>query len=265
MLGCVSSDLFVDERPGREPATVWLHHGVGSTRAWAAYLPAAADGRRAIVYDRRGFGRSPRGRAFTPAMFDEDARDLEALLEERASAPVHLVGHSDGGTVALLVASRRPELVRSVCVIATHVRGDEITIGTLREFGPPARWPEQGRRALMRDHGDDWERVGRGWHALWTSTEWESWSVVDELDGVGCPVLTVHDKRDPLSPPVHAETIVERVPHARALWLDTGDHDPQRKERAAFMRQLHALWRDAEGAPDVTPSGAASSGRTPRR
>ena len=241
-----AESLHVEEREGREPATVWLHHGVGSTRSWDASLPAAAHGRRTVVYDRRGFGRSPHGRVFDVAMFDEDAGDLTALLEARAAEPVHLVGHSDGGTVALLVAAQRPDLVRSVCVIATHVRGDDVTIGTLRRLGPPREWPAAGRHALHRDHGDDGEEVAGAWHALWTSPAWESWSIVDSLGDVRCPVLCVHDLRDPLSPPLHAEEIVRRVPGARVMWLDTGDHDPQRRERGIFLRELHALWREAE-------------------
>lgn len=101
--------MYVEDHPGREPATVWLHHGVGSTRAWDAFVPAAAGGRRAIAYDRRGFGRSAHGRRLTPTMFDEDVEDLRGMLAERGAAPAHLIGHSDGGTVALLLAARAPE------------------------------------------------------------------------------------------------------------------------------------------------------------
>ena len=56
---CRRPPMYVEDHPGREPATVWLHHGVGSTRSWDRFLPAmrpAVAG--SIVYDRRGFGRS---------------------------------------------------------------------------------------------------------------------------------------------------------------------------------------------------------------
>jgi pimeloyl-ACP methyl ester carboxylesterase len=225
---------------------VWLHHGVGSTRAWDTFLPAAAGGRRAIAYDRRGFGRSTHHRRITTTMFDEDVEDLCGMLEERRAAPAHLIGHSDGGTVALLLAARAPELALSVAVVAFHVRGDDVTVATLRRMGPPDQWPEPMQRSLRRAHGDDWAEVVGRWHALWTSPEWEDWSIVDELAAMRCPVLVMHGLRDDLSPPLHAEAIHEALPRARVTWVDATTHDPHRAEPERFVSELQALWRDVE-------------------
>ncbi len=238
--------MYVNERPGRDPATVWLHHGVGSTRAWEAFLPAAADGRRTIAYDRRGFGRSTRDRVFTTAMFDDDTADLEAMLGERGAGPAHLIGHSDGGTVALLLAARAPELVLSVAVVAVHVRGDDLTVATLRRMGPPDTWPEPMRRSLRRAHGDDWVDVAGRWHALWTSPGWEDWSIVDELAAVRCPVYAMHALHDDLAPALHADALLGALPGARVTWVDTETHDPHRVQPDRFVADLRSLWRDAE-------------------
>jgi pimeloyl-ACP methyl ester carboxylesterase len=239
--------MYVEEHPGREPATVWLHHGVGSTRAWDTFLPVAAGGRRAIAYDRRGFGRSEHDRRITTTMFDEDVEDLRGMLAERGAAPAHLIGHSDGGTVALLLAASAPEVVLSVAVVAVHVRGDEGTVATLRRMGPPDKWPEPMQRSLRRAHGEDWADVAGRWHDLWTSPGWEGWSVVDELAAVRCPVFVMHALHDDLSPPVHAEAICHALPGARVTWVDTATHDPHRAEPDRFVSELQALWRDVEG------------------
>lgn len=238
--------MYVEEHPGRDPATVWLHHGVGSTRSWDRFLPAAAGGRRAIVYDRGGFGRSTHGRRLTTAMFDEDVTDLQKMLAERGVDPVHLIGHSDGGTVALLLAARAPELVRSVAVVAVHVRGDATTVATLRRMGPPDQWPEPMRRSLQRDHGDDWGDVASAWYALWTSSAWERWSIVDELPAVACPVFAMQALSDNLAPRLHVETIRDALPAARITWVETSAHDPHRVQPERFAAELESLWRDAE-------------------
>ena len=244
--GRVRDSLHIEEHPGRGPATVWLHHGVGSTRAWDAWLPGVSGGRRAIAYDRRGFGRSPHGRTFTAAMFDEDVADLRAILRGRGDEPVHLVGHSDGGTVALLLAARAPSLVTSVAVIAVHVRGDPVTVATLRRMGPPSEWPEPMRRSLARAHGPDWAGVAGRWHALWTSSAWAQWSIVDELSSIQSPVLAIHGSHDDLAPRLHAETLGSAVPGARLTWVDTDTHDPHRVEPQRCAAGMQRLWADAE-------------------
>jgi len=245
-LACVPAQMYIEEHPGRELTTVWLHHGIGSTRAWDSLLPAAADGRRAIAYDRNGFGRSPHDRDFTTAMFDEDVEDLRTLLTERRTGPVHLVGHSDGGTVALLLAARAPTLVASVAVAAVHVRGDPVTLATLRAMGPPTEWPEAMQHSLERAHGADWADVAGRWRDLWIAPAWARWSAVDELGSIRCPVLAVHGLHDDLSPPLHAKTILDIVPRARAAWVDTATHDPHRADVEHFTAGLRSLWAEAE-------------------
>ncbi|HEY6469217.1 MAG TPA: alpha/beta hydrolase [Candidatus Dormibacteraeota bacterium] len=240
--------MHVEDHPGRELATVWLHHGVGSTRAWDSLLPASADGHRALVYDRNGFGRSTHERVFTTAMFDDDVEDLRLLLTARGLGPVHLVGHSDGGTVALLLAARDPALVASVAVAAVHVRGDAATVATLRAMGPPTEWPVAMRRSLERAHGADWADVAGRWHDLWVSPAWATWSIVDELASIQSPVLAVHGSHDALSPPLHAETIRDVVPGARVAWIDTATHDPHRADVERFNAELRTLWAAAEAA-----------------
>jgi pimeloyl-ACP methyl ester carboxylesterase len=226
---------------------VWLHHGVGTAGAWDALLPAAAGGRRALAYDRRGFGASERGRTVDARLFDGDAADLAALLLDRGAAPAHLVGHSDGGTIALLCAARRPELVLSVTAIATHVRGDPGTVGTLRAMGPPGGWEEGLRRNLRRVHGADWEEVAGAWYRLWTATEWsDTWSIEAELPAIRCPVLVCHDRRDALSPPLHAEILAATVADVRVSWWDSGTHDPHRSDRTRLAAELEAFWERAE-------------------
>jgi pimeloyl-ACP methyl ester carboxylesterase len=66
---------------------------------------------RLDVLDRRGYGHSPERTRRVD--FDEDARDLAALLDE----PAHLLGHSYGGVICLLAAALRPDGVRSIAVI----------------------------------------------------------------------------------------------------------------------------------------------------
>jgi len=87
-----------------------------------------------LLPDRCGHGASP---ASGRADFEADAEDVAALLGERA----HLVGHSYAAVVALLVAARRPEAVRTLTVVEPAAfaapRGDpavEELIATLADL-----------------------------------------------------------------------------------------------------------------------------------
>lgn len=75
----------------------------------------AALGLRVIMPDRPGYGQSnPPYRTYTPDFYNRDARIMAAFLDTLGIDRAHIIGFSDGGEVALLMATLRPELPLSV-------------------------------------------------------------------------------------------------------------------------------------------------------
>ncbi|MDT0448177.1 alpha/beta fold hydrolase [Streptomyces hesseae] len=107
--------------PGRDP--VVLVHGIATDNLTSYYFtvaPAlAAAGHDVLMYDQRGHGRSERPP--TGYRLEDFTGDLAALLDDtRLAGPVHLVGNSFGGTVALDYALRHPDRVAGVLVVESE-------------------------------------------------------------------------------------------------------------------------------------------------
>jgi pimeloyl-ACP methyl ester carboxylesterase len=152
------------------------------------------------------------------------------------------VGHSDGGSVALLAAIRHPAAIRSVCAVSTHVYADAQTIAALRSLGPVHEWDGRTRDHYARQHGDDWPEVVASWVEMWTTGSLAAWDIRDELSAIRCPVLVVHDRADPLSSIVHADAIVASVTAAQLSWHDSRSHRPHLTDRERFRSDLQSFW-----------------------
>ena len=122
--------------PGRRPL-VLLHEGLGSVGLWREFPRqlGEATGRRVITFSRFGHGRSPapptpRTREF----FHEEALDVlpEVLAQSAAADPI-LVGHSDGGSIALIHAGHHR--VCGLVLIAAHVFVEEVSLSAIADAG----------------------------------------------------------------------------------------------------------------------------------
>lgn len=113
MEATVNGTTIFYERLGSGPPVV-LIHGLGGTGRgiWESTLPALSDAFEVLLPDIRGHGRS--GSPPPPWTMNDFADDMAGLLRALALGPAHLVGHSMCVSVALLVAIRHPDLVRSV-------------------------------------------------------------------------------------------------------------------------------------------------------
>lgn len=146
--------------PGAPP--VVLIHGTLDRSAGLLKLSRRLDGEfRVVRYDRRGYGRSVEH----PGPFDAAGNidDLVTIIDAMCDRPAVLVGHSYGGNVALGVADRRPELVRTVAVYETPQSWEPWWSGgsagghALEARDDPAVAAERFMRRLVGDAR--WERL----------------------------------------------------------------------------------------------------------
>jgi pimeloyl-ACP methyl ester carboxylesterase len=118
------------EVEGEGPSILFVH-GLGGTSNSFQTLLGALEGFRRLRVDLPGSGRSPR--PFSPLSIDGFVGALEDVIATLGAAPAHVVGHSMGALVCQHLASRRPELVKSLAL-----------------FGPVVE-PNEGMRQRLKD------------------------------------------------------------------------------------------------------------------
>jgi 3-oxoadipate enol-lactonase len=131
---------------------VVLIHGFGlDSGMWDPQWRAFAQRHRVIRYDLRGYGGSS-----LPAGTYSHVDDLLALIDFLGAAPVHLVGLSLGGRVALRVAVQKPEAVRSLILADAALDGHVWTEDWLQRWRrmteTAKRGDLNGAKKLWRQH-----------------------------------------------------------------------------------------------------------------
>jgi pimeloyl-ACP methyl ester carboxylesterase len=188
--------LETKEIAGSEPALVFLHEGLGSVALWRDFPDrlAAATGRRALLYSRAGHGGShvpeqPR----TPRFMHDEALDvLPELLDRHGIARPILVGHSDGGSIALIHASRHP--VTGLVLLAPHVFVEDLSVASIAEARDTFATTDL-RDRMARYHRDP-EATFRLWNDIWLAPEFRDWSIEGVLADVTCPALLIQGEHD---------------------------------------------------------------------
>jgi pimeloyl-ACP methyl ester carboxylesterase len=106
------------ETDGAGDPLLLLHGGLCTNETWQAQRPDLAANFRVLLPERRGHGHTPD--VDGPLSYQDMADDTVAFIEKVVGGPAHLVGWSDGGVIALLVAVARPDLVRKVVAIGAN-------------------------------------------------------------------------------------------------------------------------------------------------
>jgi pimeloyl-ACP methyl ester carboxylesterase len=213
--------LFYELYGEGEPL-ILVHGSSGDHLGWQAVASHLSRWFSVLTYDRRGHSQSERP---GEGLRSDDEDDLAALMERLGLAPAHVAGNSFGASIALGLASRRPDLFRSLIVhepplIATAVEGammKELQAG-IDKFADRLRSGdiEGGTRQIIEDLAlgpGAWEPLPREVrqtlmdNALTWLNELEdpAWAELDleALSGFGRPaLLSEGDKSPPWFSPI---------------------------------------------------------------
>jgi pimeloyl-ACP methyl ester carboxylesterase len=181
----------IDEGVG--DTVVVLHGAFHGSDAMLRSLSDLGTGRRLVAFDRRGHGRT----ADTPAAFhyEEMAGETVSVMESVGVQSAHLVGYSDGAIVAMYVALRRPELVRSLVLIGSNIRSAGEVL-TLDPNGPSTAAMRSAYAALSPDGAQHFDEVATKTFDMFSR---EPNFAIDELRTITAPSLIVVADRDSTS------------------------------------------------------------------
>ena len=248
------------------PGAVFIHGLGGSSLNWTDLMAALQPDVDGYAIDLGGFGESPppRDGDMTPA--GHAAGIVEFIVEELGGEPVHVFGNSLGGSVALQLAARRPDLARSLTlispalpsvfatrsnahlpVIAMPGVGERLiekyltlpaeqrvraTIDTC--FGDPSRSPSQ-RTDEAREEAESRDHLPYVADAFLGSLRGLLRTYVDLgpqrpwklASRVQCPTLVVYGGQDPLVGSGAAHRVTKHFRHAHVVVLPESGHVAQ--------------------------------------
>lgn len=242
---------------------VLLLNGIAMTAgSWEAVAAPLAEDHAVIRCDLRGQLLSP---GEPPADAAEHVDDVVEVLEHLDVGPVHVLGTSFGGVVAMLLAGRRPDLVRSLMVVAATDRFDRSMASGVRRWRQACletlAGGDRGRLIDVLDddvyspgylaaHGDEHARrraqvasLPDAWFEGLAGLLGSAWSVdvTSRLGDIRCPTLLVAAGADAFIPRERMEKLADGIPGARLEVLEGAGHAAvvERPERLVELGRDH--------------------------
>ncbi|ALG69574.2 alpha/beta fold hydrolase [Beggiatoa leptomitoformis] len=196
------------------PTLVFLHEALGSIRQWRDFpsLLSQATGCPALVYDRFGFGQSdpiPKARHIG-YLHDEATVYLPDILSACGIQQAILIGHSDGGSIALLFAAHLPDLTVGAITEAAHVFVEEITLAGVKRAKIIYATTDLSKK-LARFHGEKTASMFQNWANIWLSPAFAQWNIEDCLPHIVSPLLVIQGENDEYGTRLQVEKIVNQV------------------------------------------------------
>ena len=237
------------------PTLVFLHEGLGSVRMWRDWpaLLCAQLGCAGLVYSRQGYGQSDpvpdvrgpsgqkdgqrHGRLLPDYMHCEAWEVLPALLHALGIERPVLLGHSDGGTIALLHASRFH--VRGCIVMAPHVMVEPVSLQAITQARQAF---EQGPlRLRLAPYHADVDCAFWQWNDAWLNPAFHHYDIRAELGSITAPLLAIQGEGDAYGSFAQLDEIALQVPQTRLLKLSDCGHSPQRDQPEAVAQAIEAF------------------------
>lgn len=225
---------------------VFLHEGLGSIAQWRDFPDAlcAAARRPGFVYERHGHGASaPIREKRRTDYLHREARVLADVLDAAGIGDCDLLGHSDGGSIALLAGAFHPTRHARIATMAAHVFVEPVTRAGIEAAVRAWRTTDLEAK-LARYHGASTRALFFAWADIWLSGPFAFWNIETELAPLRARVLALQGEKDEYGSPDQLARIARSVSGVCETWLvPEAAHQPHLQARDAVLARLAAFFR----------------------
>lgn len=232
-------------RFGTGEPVLLLHGGMSQSEGFDRRLTPSVKGFQVHSYDRAGHGRSPD----QPGSFHFDFQFNEAVafLEDLVKSPAHLIGYSDGGIISLLLAIKRPDLVRTITLIGANYHYNAGSI-------PSKPWkPDEAARAkyakFSPDAPETLDKKIRKMVKIWNS---EPKMTLKQLRSIKVPALIISGDDDVISLK-HTNEIYQAIENSRLAIIPGSSHNIDKDQPDLLNKVIRSFLINSEYPITSTP------------
>jgi pimeloyl-ACP methyl ester carboxylesterase len=179
-------------------------------------------------------------------MHDEAFTSLPEVLRVCGIRRAVLVGHSDGGSIALLLAgSGLPEAdgVVGLVTLAPHVFVEDISVKSIAAAAEAYRAGDL-RARLAKQHGDNVDGAFWGWNGAWLDPGFRTWNIESYLPAIRVPQLVIQGAEDPYGTLAQVDAIEKKSGGpVQRLVLSPCGHAPQRDQPETTLQAVAGFVR----------------------
>jgi pimeloyl-ACP methyl ester carboxylesterase len=228
---------------------ILLHDSIGCVDMWREF-PLALAGklrRPVIAYDRLGYGRSSkRCDQPSPRFVGEEAEIYFPRIKEHLGIGEFAVfGHSIGGGMAVIIASKFPHACRAVITEAAQAFVEHKTLTSIAAEKLRFAIPQELAK-LTKFHGEKASWVVRAWTDSWLSKEFADWNLRSELPKVKCPLLAIHGDHDEYGSDAFPDVLSSMTSgYAKKMIISDCGHVPHRERQDLVLDETEKFLREA--------------------
>jgi pimeloyl-ACP methyl ester carboxylesterase len=223
----------VQQFPNR-PTLIFLHDSLGCTELWRDF-PASISTKthcNFVIYDRFGYGKSDPflSEKRENAYMELEADFLNQFIEKLNLENCILFGHSDGGSIALIAASKYPEKISAVFTEGAHIFVEDITLEGIRKAKETYRTTDL-KHKLEKYHGDKTQALFDAWTETWLRPDFRDWNIEHFLPAIKCPTFVFQGVDDEFGSIDQVEGIEKGCSDAKFFIIPNAKHTPHKEAR----------------------------------
>ncbi len=244
--GAIAFETIGNIQSESETVVLFLHEAIGSIAQWqkfpknlcrALHLPG-------IVIEFPGYGFSENEDKSRNAKYlHEFALDyLPAFIEAiQLKNPLLIVGHSDGGTNALLYSTKHPANVKGIVTMAAHYINENETKAGIQ----PAidAWNSGKLKGLEYFHGEKTERLFFAWANTWLKPDFKDWDISEDIKDNSIPALIIQGSDDQYGTDQQVNGIVDLLKNAKASFIEDCGHAPHLEKEKEVIKRINDFWK----------------------
>ena len=223
-----------------KPTLVFLHDSWGCIEMWDDFPETLVEitGLNALVYDRRGYGKSS---PFSITQRNEfylhdEASELIKVLDACHIKNAIIYGHSDGATIALIAAALYPQRVKGLILEGPHSfieNSGKAAVKATRERAKKSSL----LASLSKFHGNKTTELFRLWHETWLSDYFANWTLVPLLHQISCPVLAFQGEKDEFGSIEQLNILKQEIKTSVTITeITNAGHTPRKEAEAETMK-----------------------------